>query len=159
MGQSSIKPGASVAMTIRYNTFKYPGKFDKTITVSTGDGPESQQVIHIVGFVDPIPMGVMEVTPRKTVVKGLTAGTPCPATVVIKNGGDAPMTMTSIVSRKFKTTYWEGTLIVDSGQSASVTFDVTPSKTGRFMDIIMLYSDARNDIGKGYKAVLIGQAQ
>ncbi len=146
-------------MVISYNTFKYPGKFDKTVTVSTGESKANQQIIHIVGYVEPIPMGVMEVTPRKTSVDGLSNGKATPAKIMIKNAGDAPMIVTAIKSRKFKTTYWQGSLKLEAGQTAPVEFLVTPNKSGRFMDIIMVYSDARNDIGKGYKAVLIGQAK
>ncbi|BDQ37031.1 hypothetical protein SYK_13910 [Pseudodesulfovibrio nedwellii] len=146
-------------MVISYNTFKYPGKFDKTVTVSTGEGKESQQTIHIVGYVDPIPMGVMVVTPRKTTVEGLVNGKATPTKIMIKNSGDASMTVTAVKSRKFKTTYWQGALKLEAGQTAPIEFLVTPNKLGRFMDIIMVYSDARNDIGKGYKAVLIGETK
>lgn len=146
-------------MVINYNTFKYPGKFDKTVTVVSGKAEDQSQTIHIVGNVKPIPMGEMEVTPRKTTLSGLIAGRECPAKVVLKNAGNALMTMSRIESRKFRTVYWEGRLTIPAGESAQVDFKVTPKKQGRFMDIILIHSDARNDIGKGYKAVLIGKAQ
>lgn len=144
---------------IRYNTYKYPGKFEKSVTVFTGKDDAKGQTISIVGFVDPIPMGVMEVEPRKTPVDGLKAGKACPAKILVKNTGDAPMTVTAVKSQKFKATYWEGTLVIQPGQSAPVEFAVSPAEAGRFMDIIMVHSDARNDIGKGYKAVLTGEAE
>jgi len=146
-------------MVISYDTFKYPGKFDKTISVFTGIGKENSQTVHIVGYVEPIPMGVMEVTPRKTKLTGLVNGKFTSAKIMIKNAGDAPMVVTSLQSRKFKTTYWEGKITLKAGESAAIEFAVKPKKIGRFMDIIMVHSDARNDIGKGYKAVLIGEAK
>lgn len=104
-------------------------------------------------------MGVMEVTPRKTLVDGLVNGKTTPARIMIKNTGDAPMTVTAVTSHKFKTTYWQGELTLAAGESAPVEFELKPQNQGRFMDIIMVYSDARNDIGKGYKAVLMGAAK
>jgi len=146
-------------MVISYNTFKYPGAFDKTVTVFTGEGKDESQTVHIVGYVEPVPMGVMEVVPRKTVVSGLEAGKASPAKIVLKNAGDAPMTVTAIKSRKFKTVYWQGEITLAPGESTPVAFVVKPKKQGRFMDIVMVHSDARNDIGKGFKAVLTGTAE
>lgn len=143
-------------MSIRYNTYKYPGKFDKTVHIFSGD---NEDVIHVIGNVTPIPMGKMEVTPRKTVVKGLQKGVENNVGITVKNVGDAPMIVTKIVSKKKKATYWKGKRHIKAGSSAVITIPVTPQKSGRFMDIIMLYSDARNDIGKGYKAVLTGTVQ
>lgn len=146
-------------MVISYNTFKYPGKFNKTVTVLTGEGEEDSQVIHIVGNVDPIPMGVMEVTPRKTPVTGLAAGKATVAKITVRNAGDAPMTVSAVKSHKFNVTYWQGDLKIAPGRSTAIEFEVKPGKAGRFMDIIMVHSDARNDIGKGYKAVLTGEVE
>lgn len=146
-------------MEISYNTYKYPGKFDKTVHVFTGKDGKTEDVIHIVGYVEPIPMGVMEVVPRKTVLGSLKSGKSNAVKVVLKNAGDAPMVVSTIKSRKTNTVYWTGKITLKAGESTPVEFEVTPKKSGRFMDIIMVHSDARNDIGKGYKAVLMGSAE
>ena len=36
---------------------------------------------------------------------------------------------------------------------------IKPAEPGRFLDTILIYSDARNDIGKGYKGILSGTAK
>lgn len=159
LGQRSLNPGESIDMAIHYNTFKYPGKFDKTVHIFTGPDGKTEEVIHVVGFVSAMPMGILEVMPRKAVVEGLAFGKTTRTSVLLKNSGDAPLTIRSIKSPKFGLTYWEGTLTIEAGKSVPVEIGVTPQETGRFMDIIMIYSDARNDIGKGYKAVLVGTAQ
>lgn len=140
-------------MTIKYNTYKYPGKFDKTVHIVSG---ENEDIIHVIGNVSPIPMGKMEVSPRKTVINGLQKNKTSLVGVNIKNIGDAPMVVSRITSRKTKVTYWEGSQKIPAGKTLTIDIAVTPSKEGRFMDIIMVHSDARNDIGKGYKAVVIG---
>lgn len=159
LDKTRLAPGDTASMVITYHTFKYPGKFDKTVHVFSGPDGKTEDVIHILGYVKPIPMGVMEVTPRKTQLGVLTSGKPNPVKVVVANAGDAAMTVTSVESRKFNTVYWAGKLTVEPGQSASVAFAVRPDKPGLFMDIIMIHSDARNDIGDGYKAVLIGDTK
>ncbi|GEM_PF-748526 len=159
LDKTTLAPGEAATMVITYHTFKFPGKFDKTVHVFTGADGKTEDVIHILGYVNPMPMGVMEVTPRKTRVEGLAAGKSAPVRIMVRNAGDAPMTVTAVKSRKFKATYWTGKLKLEAGQSAPLEFFVTPQKAGRFMDIIMVFSDARNDIGKGYKAVLTGEAK
>lgn len=128
------------------------------MTVTTGKGKEDAQVIHIVGHVDPIPMGVMEVEPRKVQVGTLASGANT-VPLAVTNAGDAPMKVTSVKSQKFGKTYWEGELTVAAGQSATIDLNITPEATGRYLDMVMVHSDARNDIGKGYKVVLIGSAK
>ena len=159
LGQSSINPGESAKLTINYNTFKYPGKFDKTVTVVTGNATDQSQLIHIVGDVQPMPMGEMEIVPRKIILEGLIAGKKCTAKIVLKNTGNALMTVSKIESHKFKTVYWKGIQTIPAGKSAQINFMIAPQNKGKFMDILFVHSDARNDIGNGYKAVLIGDAQ
>lgn len=158
LDKTTLGPGETATMVITYHTLKYPGKFDKTVHVFTGADGKTEDVIHIVGHVDPIPMGVMEVEPRKVMVGTLASGAnTVPLTVT--NAGDAPMKVTAVKSQKFGATYWEGELTVAAGQSATVELAITPTKTGRFLDMVMVHSDARNDIGKGYKVVLLGEVQ
>ncbi len=127
--------------------------------MSTGDGKENAQVVHIVGYVEPIPMGVMEVNPRKVDLGTLAADRPNKVSLKVANAGDAPMKVTAVKSQKFAKTYWEGELTVPAGQSADIAVTLEGLKAGRFLDMVLVYSDARNDIGKGYKAVLIGNVE
>jgi hypothetical protein len=129
------------------------------VTVFTGDGKKNAQIIHISGFVKAIPMGVIEVTPRKINAGELTADSQNIVPIMIKNTGDAPLTITAIKSMKFKTTYFTGNLVIPAGQAIPVPVTLRPTQSGRFLDIVLVYSDARNDIGRGYKAVLIGKAK
>ncbi|MDD3311766.1 DUF1573 domain-containing protein [Pseudodesulfovibrio sp.] len=159
MDRTELAPGQTATMVITYHTFKYPGKFDKTVHVFTGPDGKTEDVIHILGYVDPIPMGVMEVEPRKVDVGVLAAGKANPVSVQVRNAGDAPLKVTAVKSQKTGATYWSGDLTVAPGQSAPLGFSVAPASAGRFLDVVMIHSDARNDIGKGYKAVLLGKVE
>lgn len=146
-------------MTIHYNTYKFPGEFDKRVFIDTGKDGADQSIIKLVGYVNPMPMGVMQMNERKTDLDTLKVGQANKAVIKVYNGGDAPYTVTKVVSKKFKNIYFEGKVTVNPGEKKPIEFEVTPKKAGRFMDILMIHSDARNDIGKGYKAVITGTAE
>lgn len=163
LSKSSINPGESTELQITYETFKYPGKFDKTVTIFTGPDGKEETVIHVLGNVDPIPMGVIAMEPRKTVVGELKASEGNPVQVNIKNEGDAPLKISRIYSSKFKKEYFNsektGKIEVGAGKIQKIDLVITPPSPGRFLDVIMIYSDARNDIGKGYKGLISGTAK
>ncbi|MEZ7196306.1 DUF1573 domain-containing protein [Pseudodesulfovibrio karagichevae] len=156
LDKTKLAPGETATMVITYHTFKYPGKFDKTVHIFTGADGGTEDVVHILGYVDPIPMGVMEVEPRKVDLGTLKAGQANAVSVRVTNAGDAPMKVTALKSQKFGKTYWQGGLTVPAGQSVNIGFALEGLAPGRFLDMVMIHSDARNDIGKGYKAVLLG---
>lgn len=107
-----------------------------------------------------MPMGVIRMEPRKTDVGELKANQGNEVQVLIENDGDAPFTLTRIVSQKSDEEYFkaeEGKGIeIPPGQNATVKFFVKPKEPGRYLERILLYSDARNDIGKGYTGLLSG---
>ena len=158
--KSSLKPGESTELLITYKTFKYPGKFDKTITIFTGPEGKKETVIHILGNVDPIPMGVIGMEPRKALVGDLIANSENKVQIVLKNKGDAPLSISRIYSQKFDVEYFNekdsGSIKIPAGKEQQVELILTPKKTGRFLDKILIFSDARNDIGDGYKGLLSG---
>lgn len=108
-------------------------------------------------------MGNLELSSRKTDVGSVKAGTENEVGVTLKNNGDAILTVTKLTSRKYNKVYFDGSnsgnLEIKPGDSHNLKFKVTPTEKGDFVDIIMIYSDARNDIGEGYKAVLTGKAE
>lgn len=146
-------------MFINYDSYKFPGLFDKTIHVFTGDDGTVEDIIHVKGDVTPIPMGVLEVSPRKIALENIKVGQESTHTITIKNTGDAPMMVDRLDSRKFEKSYWKGQALITPGASLDFEIVVTPEEAGTFTDFLMVYSDARNDFGKGYKAVLSGVAE
>ena len=163
LAKSSLEPGESTELMIKYNTYKYPGKFDKTVTVFTGPEGKEKTVIHLLGNVEPIPMGVIAMKPRKTEVGELNSNKKNKVRIVLENEGDAPLTVTRIYSSKYKIEYYSagesGGIKIAAGQKQTMDLSVTPAKPGRFLDTIFIFSDARNDIGEGYKALLSGTAK
>ena len=148
---------------ITYKTFKYDGKFDKTVSVFTGPEGKDETVIRLVGYVDPIPMGVIEMAPRKTEVGDLAANKDNEVEIAIKNTGNAGLTVSRIVSQKFNVVYFDGKkqgpIVIAAGQQRTVKLMINPAKPGRFLDSILIFSDARNDIGKGYKGIVAGEVK
>jgi hypothetical protein len=150
-------------LEIAYRTFKYAGEFNKSVTIFTGTDGKDETVIHLIGRVDPIPMGVIRVEPRKTDVGVLAVNKDNKVQMVIENIGDAPLKISKIVSTSSKTVYFDaekaGEMVLDAGERRALKLTLKPVVPGRILDTILIFSDARNDIGKGYKALLAGEAR
>ncbi len=163
LSKTTLAPDETAELSITYQTFKYPGKFDKTIYIFTGPESENETIIHITGNVVPASMGVIGMEKRKTEVGDLALDKGNKVQITIKNEGDAPLTISRIYSSKFETEYFNaeksGSIKIPAGQEQKVELVVTPREPGRFLDIVFIYSDARNDIGEGYKALLSGTAK
>ncbi|MEJ2109206.1 MAG: hypothetical protein P8Z37_04680 [Acidobacteriota bacterium] len=108
-------------------------------------------------------MGVLKLEPRKTDVGTLSADRDNAVQIVLVNEGDAPLTISRIVSTKFDVEYYDagdsGGMEIAPGQTLKTTLQVKPPEKGRFLDTILIYSDARNDIGNGYKGLLSGTVE
>jgi uncharacterized protein (DUF58 family) len=110
-----------------------------------------------------MPMGVIRMEPRKTEVGELQVNRENEVRVLIENDGDAPLTISRIVSQKSEEEYFKAEegkgLEIAPGQNATVTFSVKPEEPGKYLERILIYSDARNDVGKGYPGLLSGTAE
>ena len=163
LGKRLLEPTESTELEITYKTYKYAGKFDKSVSVFSGPDGREETVIRLVGNVEPMPMGVIRMEPRKTDVGLLRANRENQVQVVIENTGDAALTISRIISTKSNAVYFNGEnsdpIILGSGEKSTVTFSIKPDQLGRFLDTILIYSDARNDIGKGYKGLLVGEVK
>ncbi len=108
-------------------------------------------------------MGNLELGARKTDVGTVKAGAENEVGIILKNIGDAPLTINKVMSRKYNKVYFDGAksgnLEIKPGADHNLKLTVKPAEKGDFIDIIMIYSDARNDVGQGYKAVLSGKAE
>jgi hypothetical protein len=131
--------------------------------VFTGPEGKDETVIRLIGNVEPIPMGVLKMEPRKVDVGLLAVNKENEVQVVIENTGDAKLSVSRIVSASKDTVYFDGQktgeMVLSAGEKRVVKLILKPSEPGRFLDTILIYSDARNDIGKGYKALLSGEAR
>ncbi len=161
LGKRKLHPKESTELEITYYTYKFPGKFAKFVTVFTDIPGKDQYRVDINGFVKAIPMGVLEVQPRKIALgDSLKAGSPLPFTISITNTGDAEMKITKIVSKKRKTLFFDsdrtGELIIKPGNTANIDTEVIYDSKGRMLDYIMIHSNARNVTSKGYKVILTG---
>ncbi len=164
LGQHEIKPGESTNLTISYNTWKFPGKFEKYVTVFSGAEGKERNVITMTGYVDPVPMGVVTVKPRKLEVGDLPLGKATAKQMVIENTGNAPLSITKVESKKFQTVYFDasqagGPLQIKPGASAAIKLSLKPNKVGRYLDYVMIHGEARNLTDSGYKVVVLGNAK
>jgi len=108
-------------------------------------------------------MGVIRVEPRKTDVGALRANSENEVQILIENTGDAALTVSRIESTTHDSVYFDaekaGAIVLAAGEKRTTKFFVQPNQPGRFLDTIFIHSDARNDTGKGYKALLSGEAK
>jgi len=108
-------------------------------------------------------MGVIRVEPRKSDVGLLTANSENEVQIVIENTGDADLTVSRIESTTSDSVYFDakktGAIVLAAGEKRTAKFFVIPNQPGRFLDTVFIHSDARNDTGKGYKALLSGEAK
>lgn len=108
-------------------------------------------------------MGIIEMEPRKAQLGVLAADRENEVGIAIKNLGDARLTISRIVSSKFKTVYFDSKeaeeITIPAGGQRTIKLIIKSVEPGRFLDTILIYSDARNDIGKGYKGLLAGEVR
>ena len=147
-------------MIITYNTYKFPGKFEKFVTIFTDINNNAEYRVDITGFVKAIPMGVLEVKPRKiSLGGGFKTGSVIPVSFEIANTGDFDMEVTRIVLKKKKTILFDaahsGVIIIKPGKKEKIETTITSDTSGRMLDYAMIHSDARNVTKKGYKVVVV----
>ena len=159
LGRHELSPGQTTELTIVYNTYKFPGKFEKYVTVVTDADPQEELVIGLHGFVKAVPMGILTVEPRKIELGGVAVGVATTGTITVKNDGDATMTVNRVASKKYETVYFDGSLAIPAGKTETIPFSVMAPKAGRYLDYVMIYSpDARNVTSEGYKVVITADA-
>ncbi|MGE4292451.1 MAG: DUF1573 domain-containing protein [Desulfovibrio sp.] len=158
-----LEPGESTILEIVYNTYKFPGKFEKYVYVQWGEGKAGTLTITMQGDVTPIPMGVLTAEPRKVIVGAMRVGEPKEAVFAIINTGDAAMQVTKVVSKKSGQIFFDaadkGAIVLKPGQSVQMPVSVRADKAGSYVEYIIIDSDARNVTHSGYKVVLVGNAE
>lgn len=161
--KNSLQPGESAGLEITYNTYKFPGKFQKYVNVSWGNEEAEKAVITMVGMVDPIPMGVLEADPRKVTSGSMAPEKPVKVQFSLRNTGNAEMTVTKIMSRNTGEVFFDsetnGPMKIKPGANRNVSITVTAHTPGEFLDLILVYSDARNATERGYKVMVMGTAK
>lgn len=132
------------------------------MTVFTDVTSQKESRIDITGFVKAIPMGVLEVTPRKVSAGEIKVGAPALLEIEIKNTGDADMVLTRVVSKKHGTVYFDasacGKMTIRTGETKTIPIEIIAKKQGRYLDYVMIHSNARNVTKKGYKVVVVATA-
>lgn len=105
-------------------------------------------------------MGVLRMEPRKTDAGELHANKENEVQIVLGNDGDASLTISRIVSQKSDIEYFAaeeaGGIEIPAGKKITVKLRISPAEPGRYLERIVIFSDARNDIGKGYSGLLSG---
>lgn len=156
-----MQPSQATELKIVYNTYKFPGKFEKFVYIELEGVKEEPETISLHGEVEPIPMGVLEVNPRKLDAGKMTLNEPVRLELALRNIGDADLRIQTIISQKQEKQHFDaardGELIIAPGASKSVPLVMEARQKGRFMDYIMVHADARNVTEVGYKVVVVGQ--
>ena len=163
LGQHELAPGGRTTLKIVYNTYKFPGTFEKYVTVSVAAPDKAEHKITLKGMVDPIPMGVLDVEPRKVEAGDMAVGKPVRLEFLLKNTGDAPLRVDKVAAQKSGAVFFDasrdGALTLGPGEERRIAATVTASAPGSFIEYAMVFSDARNVTEKGYKVVIVGAAK
>jgi len=163
LGKDTLAPGESTKLEIVYNTYKFPGKFEKYVYIQWSEDKNNKMTITMIGEVTPIPMGVLSVDPRKIPVGTIHVGEPKSVNIFIKNTGDAPMQVNKIVGKKSGLIFFDATnkgpLLLKPGQNVPMPITVTASTPGNYVEYIIIESNARNVTADGYKVVIVGEAK
>ena len=158
-----MNPGEKTLLTITYNTFKFPGAFAKTVTVTTVEPEKRDFVISLRGVVEEAPMGKIEVAPRKADLGKLQVGEIARQTYTIRNVGTAPLRVQHIYSKKSRAVLFDekenGPLVISPGKDYSFHLEVLAEEPGQLIDLIFIRCDARNSSEKGYKVVAVAEVE
>ena len=102
-------------------------------------------------------MGVMKVDKRKIVIESARALATQAIEIPIRNTGDADLAITKVISKKRGTLYYDqkkdGPFIIKADKTRALPLSITLPEKGRYMDSVMIHSDARNVTAKGYKLI------
>lgn len=127
------------------------------MTVATDIGGGANFEIELNGYVDPIPMGVLKVDKRKIIIEPARALETQAIEIPIRNTGDADLVVTKVISKKRGTLYYDqkkdGRFIIEAGKTRTLPLSITLPEKGRYMDSVMIHSNARNVTSKGYKLI------
>lgn len=163
LGRTTLGPGESTSLEIVYNTYKFPGKFEKYVNLAWGEDGREQTVVTLVGDVTPIPMGVLDVTPRKLEAGDMAVGRVVSLTLRMKNTGDATLKVDKVAAQKSGAVFFDaakgGTLTLAPGEEKDLPVSVTAPAPGNYVEYVLVFSDARNVTDKGYKVVVVGTAK
>lgn len=163
LGKASLEPGESTTLEVLYNTYKFPGKFEKYVTLVPSSGSGSKTVITLRGTVDPLPMAVLKVDPRKVTAGDMKVGVPVRLNLTVVNTGDADLVIRQIAAKKAGETPYdagrEGPLRMAPGETRNLPIHVTARSEGDFLDCVLIYAGARNVTENAYKVVVTGEAR
>ena len=67
---------------------------------------------------------------------------------------EASMLLSLVISKKFKHVYFDGEVAIAPEGVHTFPIQVTAEKAGRYLDFVMIHSDARNVTKKGYKVIV-----
>ena len=107
-----------------------------------------------------MPMGVIEVDPRKANLGTLKLNARQTVKFTVYNKGTAPLKISKVYLQKSGTVQFDGKkngdLIIDQGKNKQITASFDVKKTGRFLELVIFECDARNSSKKGYKTIMLG---
>lgn len=143
---------------IEFATYLFPGRFTKYINIDTDISTQQREVITLEGVVDPVPMAVIKIEPRKTKLGTIQKNTDTMVSLDIKNTGNAPLIITRIYSERVNAVYYDsaerGEIRIAAGKSRRIEIAIRPQRKGRFIDVIQLKCNARNAGAKGIYQIL-----
>jgi hypothetical protein len=163
LGEHSIEPGQKAVLKVWYNTLNFPGPFEKSVTVFTDIPDQPSLVISLKGTVQAMPMGKIQVEPRKIELGAIKPGTVVTPSVTIANIGNAPLVIDRIQACKGNTVYFdgqkEGPLEIPAGGQRDLQLQIAAPQAGNLIEAICIQSNARNSGKRGYVIMAMGKVE
>jgi hypothetical protein len=164
LGKRRIHPGEKTELSIKFETYLFPGEFKKFINIDTDIASQKREVVTLEGVVEPVPMANISIAPRKAKLGTIQLNAETMVSLKVANTGTAPLTITRIFSTRSNTLYYDaaekGPIKIAAGKSRAVEIAIKPKKPGRLIEVIQLKCDARNAGTKGiYQIIATGSVE
>ena len=126
----------------------------------TGPDGKDETVIRLVGYVDPIPMGVIRVEPRKINIGSFQKGSKKEKNFKVRNIGNQSLEITKVYSATGKTLIIpkeEAKTRIPPKESMKLEITFQTTTMGPFVEVLLIDSNARNALKGQYAVMVIGQ--
>ncbi len=162
LGKRALNPGEKTEMKVTFNTAGAPGPFRKRITMTTNAPGQEEIQLSMTGNVREAPGAKIQVNPRKGDFGTVQAGSTARLQYTVTNTGTLPLFLKRVFSQESKHIYSDWTaveMVIDPGQSAVITIEITPQKPGVYSERLVIVSNAKNAPKSGYIILGTGRVE
>ena len=159
LGKHTLKPKEKTYLKITFDTTGSPGPFRKTVTISTGNLDQKEITVTIEGTVKEAPAAKIQVTPRRVDFGTIKRGSVKRQQFTVTNTGTLPLFIKRVYVKGSGTPFFEGSregdMVIEPGRTKRIELAIRTDKDGgRFQELILIESNAKNATKGGYVIVV-----